>query len=63
MINGNLWSYLQYILLPVIWFIYSFCSEENVWKLCEQIRDEKEQNLDEYYAVFISNEKRQVIIV
>lgn len=37
-----------------------FCSEENVWKLCEQIRDEKEQNLNEYYAVFISNDKRQV---
>lgn len=36
------------------------CSEENVWKLCEQIRDEKEQNLSEYYSVFISNEKRQV---
>lgn len=41
--------------------VYTSCyCEENVWKLCEQIRDEKEQNLDEYYAVFISNEKRQV---
>ena len=53
-------------MLPEIWFIYSFlsfCSEENVWKLCEQIRDEKEQNLDEYYAVFISNEKRQVRVI
>jgi hypothetical protein len=44
-------------------YLLFFCSEENVWKLCEQIRDEKEQNLDEYYAVFISNEKRQVRII
>ncbi|XP_027058290.1 protein N-terminal glutamine amidohydrolase [Pocillopora verrucosa] len=41
--------------------VYTSCyCEENVWKLCEQIRDEKEQNLSEYYSVFISNEKRQV---
>ena len=38
----------------------SFFSEENVWKLCEQIKEEKEQSLNEYYAVFISNDKRQV---
>lgn len=37
-----------------------FSSEENVWKLCEQIKEEKEETLKEYYAVFISNDKRQV---
>lgn len=31
-----------------------------MWKLCEQIKEEKEQSLNEYYAVFISNDKRQV---
>lgn len=40
--------------------VISFFSEENVWKLCEQIKEEKEQSLNEYYAVFISNDKRQV---
>ena len=45
-------------LTTVGWF--SFFSEENVWKLCEQIKEEKEQSLNEYYAVFISNDKRQV---
>ncbi|XP_073240823.1 protein N-terminal glutamine amidohydrolase-like isoform X2 [Porites lutea] len=41
--------------------VYTSCyCEENVWKLCEQIKEEKEQSLNEYYAVFISNDKRQV---
>lgn len=41
--------------------VYTSCyCEENVWKLCEQIKVEKEQTLNEYYAVFISNDKRQV---
>ena len=35
-------------------------SEENVWKLCEKIRDEQAEDLLEYYAVFISNASRQV---
>ena len=40
---------------------YVMCfSEENVWKLCEKIRDEQAEDLLEYYAVFISNASRQV---
>ena len=41
-------------------FCVIFFSEENVWKLCERIRDEQVEDLLEYYAVFISNAARQV---
>ena len=41
-------------------YLSVFFSEENVWKLCERIRDEQVENLPEYYAVFISNATRQV---
>eukprot|EP00493_Phyllostaurus_siculus_P009611 UN09735 len=41
--------------------LYTSCyCEENVWKLCERIRDEGINNLAEYYAVFISNSSRQI---
>eukprot|EP00795_Rhopilema_esculentum_P003738 gene3738-15013_t len=40
--------------------VYTSCyCEENVWKLCERIRDEQIDQLSEYYAVFISNATRQ----
>ena len=32
-------------------------------KLCEQIKEEKEETLSEYYTVFISNDKRQVFVI
>jgi len=37
-----------------------FCSEENVWKLCEYIRSQGQYPLEEFYAVFISNDRRTV---
>lgn len=41
--------------------VYTSCyCEENVWKLCHQIKVNNPQTLDEYYVVFISNKKRQV---
>lgn len=40
-------------------FIF-LCSEENVWKLCEYVKDQGTCSLDEFYAVFISNERKMV---
>ncbi|XP_063780460.1 protein N-terminal glutamine amidohydrolase isoform X2 [Pseudophryne corroboree] len=40
---------------------YTSCyCEENVWKLCEYIRDQSPLPLEEFYAVFLSNEKRMI---
>lgn len=35
-------------------------SEENVWKLCEQVRKTQPAELSKCYAVFVSNEGRTV---
>ena len=43
----------------IMFYVMCF-SEENVWKLCEKIRDEQAEDLSEYFAVFISNAARQV---
>uniref|UniRef100_UPI003AAAD72D protein N-terminal glutamine amidohydrolase-like n=1 Tax=Centroberyx gerrardi TaxID=166262 RepID=UPI003AAAD72D len=40
--------------------MFLFCSEENVWKLCEFIQTERTAPLDEVFVVFISNENRTV---
>ncbi|XP_035173294.1 protein N-terminal glutamine amidohydrolase isoform X2 [Oxyura jamaicensis] len=38
---------------------YTGCyCEENVWKLCDYLRSRGEYPLEEFYAVFISNERR-----
>lgn len=37
-----------------------FCSEENVWKLCEYIQARETCPIDDVYAVFISNENKTV---
>ncbi|XP_068094093.1 protein N-terminal glutamine amidohydrolase isoform X2 [Hyperolius riggenbachi] len=38
---------------------YTSCyCEENVWKLCEYVRQRGERPLEEFYAVFLSNENR-----
>uniref|UniRef100_A0A452HSC5 Protein N-terminal glutamine amidohydrolase n=1 Tax=Gopherus agassizii TaxID=38772 RepID=A0A452HSC5_9SAUR len=40
---------------------YTSCyCEENVWKLCEYIRSYDQYPLEEFYAVFISNERRMI---
>ncbi|XP_053805653.1 protein N-terminal glutamine amidohydrolase isoform X2 [Vidua chalybeata] len=40
---------------------YSSCyCEENVWKLCDYIRSQDRYPLEEFYAVFISNDKRMI---
>lgn len=36
------------------------CSEENVWKLCEQVKKSNPTELSKCYAVFVSNEGRTV---
>lgn len=37
-----------------------FDSEENVWKLCEQVKKTRPAELSKCYAVFVSNEGRTV---
>ncbi|XP_075616697.1 LOW QUALITY PROTEIN: protein N-terminal glutamine amidohydrolase-like [Balearica regulorum gibbericeps] len=37
-----------------------FCSEENVWKLCDYIRSQDQYPLEEFYAVFIANDRRMI---
>ncbi|XP_006137547.2 protein N-terminal glutamine amidohydrolase [Pelodiscus sinensis] len=41
--------------------VYTSCyCEENVWKLCEYIRSYDQYPLEEFFAVFISNERRMI---
>ncbi|XP_067323408.1 protein N-terminal glutamine amidohydrolase [Anolis sagrei] len=41
--------------------VYTSCyCEENVWKLCEYIQRQNQYPLEEFYAVFISNDRRMV---
>uniref|UniRef100_A0A8C9F0J8 Protein N-terminal glutamine amidohydrolase n=1 Tax=Pavo cristatus TaxID=9049 RepID=A0A8C9F0J8_PAVCR len=41
--------------------VYTSCyCEENVWKLCEYIRSQDRYPLEEFYAVFISNDRRMI---
>ncbi|TRY84327.1 hypothetical protein DNTS_025434 [Danionella cerebrum] len=43
--------------------VYTSCyCEENVWKLCEYIKNHSTCSLDEVYAVFISNERKMIPI-
>ncbi|XP_043073065.1 protein N-terminal glutamine amidohydrolase [Puntigrus tetrazona] len=43
--------------------VYTSCyCEENVWKLCEYVKDQGTCSLDEVYAVFISNERKTIPI-
>lgn len=47
---------MRFVLLKLTFF----CSEENVWKLCEYVQAQEMCPLDEVYAVFISNENKTV---
>ncbi|XP_024107387.1 protein N-terminal glutamine amidohydrolase isoform X2 [Pongo abelii] len=43
--------------------VYSSCyCEENIWKLCEYIKNHDQYPLEECYAVFISNERKMIPI-
>ncbi|XP_065148536.1 protein N-terminal glutamine amidohydrolase isoform X1 [Paramisgurnus dabryanus] len=43
--------------------VYTSCyCEENVWKLCEYVRDQGTCSLHDVYAVFISNERKMIPI-
>ncbi|KAM4689308.1 protein N-terminal glutamine amidohydrolase [Discoglossus pictus] len=43
--------------------LYTSCyCEENVWKLCEYIRDHCPRPVEEFFAVFISNENKMIPI-
>lgn len=66
MINGNFQGHFIVSVVTLTIFVVVFVllhSEENVWKLCEQIKNEKKEILNEHFAVFVSNEKRQVFIL
>ncbi|XP_029868453.1 protein N-terminal glutamine amidohydrolase isoform X2 [Aquila chrysaetos chrysaetos] len=42
---------------PACAYTSCYC-EENVWKLCDYIRSQHQYPLEEFYAVFISNDRR-----
>ncbi|XP_065485380.1 protein N-terminal glutamine amidohydrolase isoform X2 [Caloenas nicobarica] len=42
---------------PACAYTSCYC-EENVWKLCDYIRSRDQYPLEEFYAVFISNDRR-----
>ncbi|XP_038666242.1 protein N-terminal glutamine amidohydrolase [Scyliorhinus canicula] len=43
--------------------VYTNCyCEENVWKLCEYIKNRRQNPLEEWYTVFISNDQKMVPI-
>ncbi|XP_062912212.1 protein N-terminal glutamine amidohydrolase isoform X1 [Mobula hypostoma] len=43
--------------------VYTGCyCEENVWKLCENIKNKRQHSLEEWYAIFISNDQKMVPI-
>ncbi|XP_020369002.1 protein N-terminal glutamine amidohydrolase isoform X1 [Rhincodon typus] len=43
--------------------VYTSCyCEENIWKLCEYIRNRRQYPLEEWYTVFISNDQKMVPI-
>lgn len=44
-------------MLLIFFFIFS---EENVWKLCEQVKKSNPSELSKCYAVYVSNEGRTV---
>lgn len=41
-------------------FFLLYFSEENVWKLCEQVKKSNPSELSKCYAVYVSNEGRTV---
>lgn len=44
----------------LIFSFFRIFSEENVWKLCEQVKKSCPTELSNCYAVFVSNEGRTV---
>ncbi|KAM4907574.1 protein N-terminal glutamine amidohydrolase isoform 3-T3 [Sylvia borin] len=44
---------------PACAYTSCYC-EENVWKLCDYIRSQDRYPLEEFYAVFISNDRRMI---
>uniref|UniRef100_A0A8C3PM61 Protein N-terminal glutamine amidohydrolase n=1 Tax=Calidris pygmaea TaxID=425635 RepID=A0A8C3PM61_9CHAR len=44
---------------PACAYTSCYC-EENVWKLCDYIRSQDQYPLEEFYAVFISNDRRMI---
>ncbi|XP_049674992.1 protein N-terminal glutamine amidohydrolase isoform X2 [Accipiter gentilis] len=44
---------------PACAYTSCYC-EENVWKLCDYIRSQHRYPLEEFYAVFISNDRRMI---
>ncbi|XP_062347507.1 protein N-terminal glutamine amidohydrolase isoform X4 [Cinclus cinclus] len=44
---------------PACTYTSCYC-EENVWKLCDYIRSQDRYPLEEFYAVFISNDRRMI---
>ncbi|XP_023777238.1 protein N-terminal glutamine amidohydrolase isoform X2 [Cyanistes caeruleus] len=44
---------------PACTYTSCYC-EENVWKLCDYIRSQDRHPLEEFYAVFISNDRKMI---
>lgn len=49
-----------YLSLFYFFLYFCICSEENVWKLCEQVKKTRPAELAKCYAVYVSNEGRTV---
>uniref|UniRef100_A0A452VB08 Protein N-terminal glutamine amidohydrolase n=2 Tax=Ursidae TaxID=9632 RepID=A0A452VB08_URSMA len=58
---SNLKDTEHYCLIILIKLLLYF-SEENIWKLCEYIKNHDQYPLEECYAVFISNERKMIPI-
>lgn len=59
----SFFKFSNQIFLNISLFFFFICiynSEENVWKLCEQVKRTRPTELAKCYAVFVSNEGRTV---
>ena len=57
--------FIIYILFVCLFFVVVVViqkSEENIWKLLEQAKENKKVSIDELYAVFIYNESKSIPI-
>jgi len=57
------WYFLNYFKFDFYFYRFYFCfkSEENIWKFLEFISSSNDNlNIDEFYAIFISNKNKMV---
>lgn len=58
--KNHLFLFSQYSPATLHVHVISVNSEENVWKLCEQVKKTRPAELSKCYAVYVSNEGRTV---